>query len=304
MVAAAAVLAVVMVVVPVPGAEAQMSLGPGGFGLPPINIVSVFKFVRDFFLALLSPAAASPAKISEAKTTEVNSSSPAAVNGTKSTMTNQREEKSGAEATTREPYLADLNDSDDEVTIITVEDHEPRIVEKFDAGCEEDDNGDCLEAPSPAAKDGLITPNVAATSAALLGRWPVGYIVFIIICFWITVVISTPYFITGETIARRDEEHTYLGLVDQQDILLLLAWLLGEASHDNSCLERIVCLTPDKSSKYLTVSSMIFKVAGYLRRWVPYSPRYVDQLHHLNEVAENGFSQSCHKYSCPTVPEL
>ncbi|XP_042224597.1 uncharacterized protein LOC121868263 isoform X2 [Homarus americanus] len=249
----------------VPGVEGQLSLGPSGVSTPPINIVSVFRFLRDLFNAIWYPETVKATKVL------------------------------------------------------------PGTQAKFDSDCEEDENGDCLMPSEPytletredqeVTRDGDIVDLLAITGdllgdktgpAELLaaGKWPLAYVTFITITFWLFVLIATPYIITGETITRRDDDAGFLGLVDQQDVLLLLSWLLGEASNDKSCLERLVCLTPTKSSRYISVSSMVFNVAKYMRRWVPYSQRFQDQLHHLNDVTQDGYSYTCEKYFCPTVPEL
>ncbi|XP_042224596.1 uncharacterized protein LOC121868263 isoform X1 [Homarus americanus] len=272
----------------VPGVEGQLSLGPSGVSTPPINIVSVFRFLRDLFNAIWYPETVKATKVlpgTQAKS-EVN------------------------EVTQDDPA--------DPITNNTV-------IEKFDSDCEEDENGDCLMPSEPytletredqeVTRDGDIVDLLAITGdllgdktgpAELLaaGKWPLAYVTFITITFWLFVLIATPYIITGETITRRDDDAGFLGLVDQQDVLLLLSWLLGEASNDKSCLERLVCLTPTKSSRYISVSSMVFNVAKYMRRWVPYSQRFQDQLHHLNDVTQDGYSYTCEKYFCPTVPEL
>ncbi|XP_071528389.1 uncharacterized protein [Panulirus ornatus] len=233
--------------------DAQLTVGPSGLSTPPINLLSVFRFVRDFVMAIMFPDTTSPAK-----------TQPAA---------------------------------------------------KFDSGCVEDGSGACLDASNHLRREeegGLLlqeeeeeaAEEKTSTSQLVAGKWPLAYITFITITFWLFVLVATPYIITGETYTRSDDHVDSNALIDQQDVLLLLAWLLGEASNDKACLERVVCLTPTKSSRYISVSSMVFNVASFLRRWVPYSPRYVDLLRHLDDITQDGFSQSCHKYYCPTVPEL
>ncbi|XP_071528388.1 uncharacterized protein [Panulirus ornatus] len=265
--------------------DAQLTVGPSGLSTPPINLLSVFRFVRDFVMAIMFPDTTSPAK-----------TQPAA------------KEEPGTPATTKEAQQKVLSFVRDDHT-------NGNIVEKFDSGCVEDGSGACLDASNHLRREeegGLLlqeeeeeaAEEKTSTSQLVAGKWPLAYITFITITFWLFVLVATPYIITGETYTRSDDHVDSNALIDQQDVLLLLAWLLGEASNDKACLERVVCLTPTKSSRYISVSSMVFNVASFLRRWVPYSPRYVDLLRHLDDITQDGFSQSCHKYYCPTVPEL
>nr|XP_053627479.1 uncharacterized protein LOC128685052 isoform X2 [Cherax quadricarinatus] len=311
-----ALVVVAVVVIQVPPTQAQLAFGPGGFSAPTINIASVFRFLRNVFMSWWSPNTTNTANISQPATkvsqpaTKVSQpatkvSQPA----TKVSQTTTQHDEEEVLVTTTVPRQ-EMNQLSATTTISTTNTtstthhnnhHQPRIVEKFDAGCVEDAEGNCVDGSQEAA---AVVEDKQGASKSFLNNWKTGYIIFIIISFWLTIIIGTPYIITGETIARRDEEATILGLIDQQDVLLLLSWLLGEVSNDNSCLERIVCLTPEKSSRYITVSSMIFNIASFLRRWVPYSPHYVERLQRLNEVTEDGFLQSCQNYSCPTVPEI
>ncbi|KAK8751965.1 hypothetical protein OTU49_011370 [Cherax quadricarinatus] len=332
-----ALVVVAVVVIQVPPTQAQLAFGPGGFSAPTINIASVFRFLRNVFMSWWSPNTTNTANISQPATkvsqpatkvsqpatkvsqpaTKVSQpatkvSQPAtkvSQPATKVSQTTTQHDEEEVLVTTTVPRQ-EMNQLSATTTISTTNTtstthhnnhHQPRIVEKFDAGCVEDAEGNCVDGSQEAAP---VVEDKQGASKSFLNNWKTGYIIFIIISFWLTIIIGTPYIITGETIARRDEEATILGLIDQQDVLLLLSWLLGEVSNDNSCLERIVCLTPEKSSRYITVSSMIFNIASFLRRWVPYSPHYVERLQRLNEVTEDGFLQSCQNYSCPTVPEI
>lgn len=272
--------------------HAQLTVGPSGLSTPPINLLSVFRFLRDFVMAIMFPDTTNPAKIQP----------PA-------------KEDPGTPATMKEAQEKVLSSVRDDHT-------NGNIVEKFDSGCVEDGSGACLDTSTHLRREGeegsssllqeeeeeewpqTEAEEKTSTLQLVAGKWPLAYITFITITFWLFVLVATPYIITGETYTRSDDYIDSNGLIDQQDVLLLLAWLLGEASNDKACLERVVCLTPTKSSRYISVSSMVFNVASFLRRWVPYSPRYVDLLRHLDDITQDGFSQSCHKYYCPTVPEL
>ncbi|XP_042866463.1 uncharacterized protein LOC122249556 [Penaeus japonicus] len=273
-------LAAALVAAAAGGAQAQLSLGQNGLSVPPINLVSVFKFVRDIFMSYMYPP----------ETTE---------------GVQKREDDEELQR----------DDVTERVAVIGF-DAEGNIVEKFDSWCAEDETGECMERQEPgegasaAASAAAFVPGEGevedkdATTQLVLGKWPLIYVVLITMLFWIILVIATPYVLTGETYGRREDDFGANSIVDQQDVLLLLSWLLGEASNDPSCLKRVVCLTPAKSSRYISVSSMIFKVLNFFQRWLPYSRRVEDLLLRLDEVARDGFSQNCQQYYCPTVPEL
>ncbi|XP_063595737.1 uncharacterized protein LOC134772625 [Penaeus indicus] len=261
------------------GSDAQLAVGAKGLGVPPINLVSVFKFIRDIFMFYMYPPET-------------------AVAGAQKREDEAVEELQSADVTER-------------VAVIGF-DAEENIVEKFDSWCAEDEDGECLERQDPSgtassaafvAGEGEVEDK-DATTQVVLGKWPLIYVILIVMLFWIILVIATPYVLTGETYGRREDDFSPNSVVDQQDVLLLLSWLLGEASDDPSCLERVVCLTPSKSSRYIYVSSMIFKVLNFFQRWLPYSRRVEDLLLRLDDVARDGFSQDCQQYYCPTVPEL
>ncbi|ROT71411.1 hypothetical protein C7M84_010287 [Penaeus vannamei] len=150
---------------------------------------------------------------------------------------------------------------------------------EVDSFCPTDDSGDCHDRQLEEEDEPSTTTTAAAalafvpfgegevedkdaTTQVVLGKWPLIYVILIVMLFWIILVIATPYVLTGETYGRREDDFGANSVVDQQDVLLLLSWLLGEASDDPSCLERVVCLTPAKSSRYIYVSSMIFKLAS------------------------------------------
>lgn len=272
------------------GSDAQVAESAKGLGIPPINLVSVFKFVRDIFMFYMYPP-------------ETSSVGP------------QKREDG---AVVEEDQLS--NDVTERVAVIGF-DEEGNIVEKFDSFCPEDDSGDCHDRQLEEDEDPSTTTAAAAalafvpfgegevedkdaTTQVVLGKWPLIYVILIVMLFWIILVIATPYVLTGETYGRREDDFGANSVVDQQDVLLLLSWLLGEASDDPSCLERVVCLTPAKSSRYIYVSSMIFKVLHFFQSWLPYSRRVEDLLLRLDDVARDGFSQDCQQYYCPTVPEL
>ncbi|XP_066964500.1 uncharacterized protein [Macrobrachium rosenbergii] len=298
------VLSVALVAISLSGTHAQLAVGPGGLRTPPINLVSVFRFLRDIFMAYMYP----PTPGSELKTKNDDAK-----------LIPVRDQKD-MEAVVVPPKK--------QVSVLGY-DTEGNIVEKFDTGCTDDSSIDCItkeegaeedekekridaleENPVPMNRTGGETTvadafeDKTASMQLVVGKWPVLYITLISILSWLIIMISTPYILTGETIGRREDDVSTESMIDQQDVLLLLAWLLGAVSEDTSCLERIVCLTPTKSSRYISVSSMFFNVASYLRRWVPYSQRFDNLLDRLEDVTLDGFAQECHSYYCPTIPEL
>ncbi|XP_064080419.1 uncharacterized protein LOC135197253 [Macrobrachium nipponense] len=295
------ILSAALVAISLSGAHAQLAVGPGGLRTPPINLVSVFRFLRDIFMAYMYP----PTPGSEVKTTKNDDAKLIPV----------RDEKD---------MEAVVEPSKKRVSVLGY-DTDGNIVEKFDTGCSDDSSIDCIpkeeeeeERIDDALDENLLPMNRTADGTTVadafedktasmqlvVGKWPVLYITLISILSWLIIMISTPYILTGDTIGRREDDVSAESMVDQQDVLLLLAWLLGAVSEDTSCLERIVCLTPTKSSRYISVSSMFFNVASYLRRWVPYSQRFDNLLDRLEDVTLDGFAQDCHSYYCPTIPEL
>ncbi|XP_068237933.1 uncharacterized protein [Palaemon carinicauda] len=286
-------LSIALVAISLSGAHAQLALGPGGVRTPPINLVSVFRFLRDIFMAYMYP----PTPGSELKSKNEDGK-----------LIPVREEK-------------DMGSSSEKKRVIVMGyDTEGKVIEKIDTGCLDDSSIDCITTEeTPELEDGEASPmnrtggettvedafeDKTASMQLIVGKWPVLYITLISILFWLIIIISSPYILTGETIARREDDASSDSFVDQQDVLLLLSWLLGEVSEDTSCLERIVCLTPSKSARYISLSSMVFNVASYLRRWVPYSKRFDDLLGRLEDVTLDGFAQECQNYYCPTIPEL
>ncbi|KAK7067305.1 hypothetical protein SK128_003164 [Halocaridina rubra] len=272
-------LSILLVAAVSSNANAQLAVGPNGVSTPPINLLSVFKFLRDIFLAYMYPK--EPSK---------------------------QQPKPGI---ARKPSTENtgVTKQEDEVEGI---DTNGNIVERFDFGCDNETEECATPVPEEYLHDAMIRTDhggvveeKTGSTQLVLGKWPILYIVFIITLFWLLIVIASPYVIAGESIGRREDDLFENSLVDQQDVFLLLAFLLGEVSENNACLERVVCMTPSKSSNYITISSMIFKSAKYLQSWgAPYSKRYVDLLERLNDVAHDGYSQHCESYFCPTVPNI
>lgn len=73
---------------------------------------------------------------------------------------------------------------------------------------------------------------------------------------WFSGLLAILCFIWGR---KKYDDHLML-----QDSLLLLTWLLGETSGDESCLERVVCLNPERSARYLAIPNVI---SSYLYRY-------------------------------------
>ncbi|XP_050728006.1 uncharacterized protein LOC127004397 [Eriocheir sinensis] len=162
-------------------------------------------------------------------------------------------------------------------------------------------NGNGGDGNGAGEEEGVTTENPdyldVVESKITVVKWVLAYVAMIITCSILIIIISVPYLITGQTF--RSFDSGLVPRVDQEDSMLLLTWLLGEASGDLSCLERVVCLNPERSARYLAIPNVI---GSYLHRWVPV--RYQEQLQHLTEVTDNGLQYSCQQYSCPVVPEL
>ncbi|MPC27644.1 hypothetical protein E2C01_020819 [Portunus trituberculatus] len=134
-----------------------------------------------------------------------------------------------------------------------------------------------------------------AESKYVVTKWIMAYVAIIIVTSVLTLAIGYPYLITGQTFRSLHS----LPLPDHQDSLLLLTWLLGEASGDESCLERVVCLNPERSARYLAVPNIF---TSFFSRWVPV--HYREQLGRLGDVTQNGLSHTCDQYLCPVLPNL
>ncbi|XP_076057385.1 uncharacterized protein LOC143034922 [Oratosquilla oratoria] len=268
----AAVLLVVVVLAWQGGvARAQISLGPSGLQAAPINLLAVFKFLRQLWQAF-NPQNIETA-VAETKTSENE------VVGNYLTGTN-------------------AEDADAEGDL---------IVEKIDRGCLEGDLNCVLGLENLDLGDYSLLDEKTGSAQVVAHKWPLIYVGLIGTLFFTLVWVATPYVLTGETYNQPEMRDDTQPAFNQQDALLLLTWLLGEALEDNSCLERIVCLSPHRSSRYLAVSRMAFKTARILNSvtdYVPYSSRFDDLFLDLEDVTVNGYSNECTPYYCSAFPNL
>lgn len=278
------------------GTQAQIALGPQGLQTPPINLVAVFRFIRDIVIALFTSSPKDGFETTEIKTNDIIET-----NEIPETRSEVVDEEESSDDNTLSNNISVIG-FDEEGNIVeklreNIEEEEESqntIIERFDYGVwDEEDDASELKTTS--------------SGALVVGTWPLIYLGIISVLFWGLVIVATPYVLTGEPIGRREDivhENSIVN-VDEQDILLLLSWLLGEASYDRSCLKRVICMSPVKSSRYIHVSSMIMNVAEFLQIvGVPYSAGYDELIWSLNDVAQDGMDNSCHMYSCPTLPEF
>ncbi|KAK8387176.1 hypothetical protein O3P69_018079 [Scylla paramamosain] len=239
---------VVAVAVLVGSAVAQLNVGPQGLSAPPINLISLFRFLRDAFNHFMG----GDTSVAEEKQ---------ATGDVIQTLEDVAKKCLGDDHPCW-PWLLDDNASDVQNV---------GIVEEW---------GNVFN---------------LTDSRYVVTKWIMAYVAIIIVTSVLTLVIGYPYLITGQTFRSFHS----LPFPDHQDSLLLLTWMLGEASGDESCLERVVCLNPERSARYLAVPNIF---TSFFSSWVPV--RYREQLGRLGDVTQNGLSHTCDQYLCPVLPNL
>ncbi|XP_014281908.3 uncharacterized protein [Halyomorpha halys] len=89
-------------------------------------------------------------------------------------------------------------------------------------------------------------------------------------------------------------------LVSEQELLLVLSYLMGEADQDYNCLYRIACQDPNKSKHYLVAAKFLVKWAKAFKSVIPFDEKYEMLVENLQDAVSFGTKyKTCdERYSC------
>lgn len=94
--------------------------------------------------------------------------------------------------------------------------------------------------------------------------------------------------------------------MSENELLLMLTYLLGSATDNYECMYRVACEDPVHAKTYLNASKMMMKGAKYAKKYVSVDPKYehiVGGLQQAIQVKQKG--GICRKrYACSDIPDL
>ncbi|CAL4063147.1 unnamed protein product, partial [Meganyctiphanes norvegica] len=167
------------------GAQAQLAFGPQGLQTPPINLLAVFRFIRDIVIAIFT---ADP--VTEVKTNDIDYTN----NEIAETRSDLNEEESSDNSLSNNISVIGFDEEGNLVEKLRqnfeeMEESENTIIERFDYGDTQFDYDD-------------TELKTTSSGALVVGTWPLIYLGIISVLFWGLVIVATPYVLTGNPLGE------------------------------------------------------------------------------------------------------
>ncbi|CAB0010248.1 unnamed protein product [Nesidiocoris tenuis] len=89
-------------------------------------------------------------------------------------------------------------------------------------------------------------------------------------------------------------------LINEQEVMLITSFLMGDAEKDFSCLYRVACQDPSKSKSYVQGAKILLKTSKIFSEYVGYDEKYETLVRELQDAVDFGtkYGTCEQKYSC------